>query len=335
MPPTDQQRRVVDHDHTAHGRVIAGPGTGKSWTAIELLQRLQEDHPDLNVGLLTFTRAATSELIKKVRDQGIDWLDPSTIHAYALRVLLHNAGQASLALPLRIPDTWETKTLIHTDLARSLRARGFSVDARGVARLEREMAAQWESLDPNLVLLADVVPALRNAYLGQWQIHRRKFAYLLLAEIPYRAGNLLEDFDPDLGGLVFLVVDEYQDLNRADIRLLQLLAARGVRLLAIGDDDQSIYGFRMAAPVGIAEFPTTFAGAADYPLTVSMRCGADIVSASTSLIDTAPARLQRPRLTAKAGSPAGEFAYLRFPNQTAEARGVAELIALRRNAGRC
>lgn len=131
MPPTDQQRRVVDHDHTAHGRVIAGPGTGKSWTAIELLQRLQEDHPDLNVGLLTFTRAATSELIKKVRDQGIDWLDPSTIHAYALRVLLHNAGQASLALPLRIPDTWETKTLIHTDLARSLRARGFSVDARG------------------------------------------------------------------------------------------------------------------------------------------------------------------------------------------------------------
>lgn len=104
-------------------------------------------------------------------------------------------------------------------------------------------------------------------------------------------------------------------------------------MLAIGDDDQSIYGFRMAAPVGIAEFPTTFAGAADYPLTVSMRCGADIVSASTSLIETAPARLQRPRLTAKAGSPAGEFAYLRFPNQTAEARGVAELIALRRNAG--
>lgn len=66
MPPTPQQRQVIGHDHTRDGRVVAGPGTGKSWTAIELLRRLHGDHPDLKVGLLTFTRAATGELMRNV-----------------------------------------------------------------------------------------------------------------------------------------------------------------------------------------------------------------------------------------------------------------------------
>lgn len=311
------------------GRVVAGPGTGKSWTAIELLRRLHADDPDLKVGLLTFTRAATGELIRKIGQQDLDWLDPSTIHAFALRLLLRNGAQAGVTLPLRIPDSWETEMLIRPDLARRLRASGFRVDARAMKQLEREMAAQWESLDPNLVLLTDLDPRLRNAYLGQWQVHRLKFGYLLLAEIPYRTGDLVEDYEPDLGGLAFLVVDEYQDLNRADIRLLRLLRAKGVRILAIGDDDQSIYGFRMAAPAGIVEFTNTFAGARDYPLTVSVRCATRILEAATSLIETAPQRIQRPRLRPRPGSPDGTFAYLRFRSQVAEARGVAEMVAQR------
>jgi DNA helicase-2/ATP-dependent DNA helicase PcrA len=195
--------------------------------------------------------------------------------------------------------------------------------------LEREMSAQWEALDPDLVLLGAVDPTLRNAYVGQWQAHRAVFGYVLLAEIPFRACNYIEDFAPDLQGLRFLVVDEYQDLNRADIKLLQLMAEQGVKLLAIGDDDQSIYGFRMAAPEGIAEFPATFRTANDYPLTVSMRCGGNVLEAATSLIETAPARVRRPRLSPVAGAPPGTFAYLRFPNQRREAVGVADLVARR------
>lgn len=247
--------------------------------------------------------------------------------------MLRNAGEAGVMLPPRIPDSWETEALIRPDLSRRLRVAGFQVNAQSVKRLEREMAAQWESLDPNLILLAELDPALRNGYLGQWQVHRRRFGYLLLAEIPYRAGDLIEDFDPDIGGLAFLVVDEYQDLNRADIRFLRLLRAKGMRILGIGDDDQSIYGFRMAAPAGIVEFTTTFPGAAAYPLTVSMRCASRIIEAATSLIETAPARLARPRLTPQDSCQDGVFAYLRFPGHVAEARGVAELVAQRRRHG--
>lgn len=333
MAPTPQQQRVIDHDHTTDGRVVAGPGTGKSWTAIELLRRLRADVPDLKVALLTFTRAATGELVKKTGEQGLEWLEPSTVHAFALRLLLQNARQAAVNLPLRLPDSWETETLIQPDMARRLRDAGFRIDARGVNRLEREMAAQWESLDVNLVLLADLDPALRNAYIGQWSVHRQRFGYMLLAEITYRAGNLIEDFDPDLGGLAFLLVDEYQDLNRADIRFLTGLRAKGVRILGIGDDDQSIYGFRMAAPEGIVHFPASFPGAANYPLTISMRCGRRIIDAATTLIETAPHRLRRPRLVTNDGCPDGVFAYLRFPGHVAEARGVADLVAQRLRRG--
>ena len=58
-----------------------------------------------------------------------------------------------------------------------------------------------------------------------------------------------------------LLVDEYQDLNKADIKLISEIARRGVSVLAIGDDDQSIYRFRMAAPQGIRDFPQDFPGA--------------------------------------------------------------------------
>ena len=56
-----------------------------------------------------------------------------------------------------------------------------------------------------------------------------------------------------------LIVDEYQDLNQAEQRVLKELHKRGVAILAIGDDDQSIYSWRNAAPEGIRNFTTTFA----------------------------------------------------------------------------
>jgi len=328
MPPTQQQQQIIAHDHNRHGRVIAGPGTGKSWTAIALLRRLHDDHPELVVGLLTFTRAATGELVVKIANEGLDWLAPGTIHSFALRLLIHNPGTVAIPHPVRLPDTWETEELIRPYLASQLRSQGHAVvTTRTVDSLEREMSARWESLDPNLITLAAIHPLLRNAYIGAWNSHRWRYGYLLLAELPSRAGDLIADFDVDLDGLGFLIVDEFQDLNKADIRLLANLAEKGVKILAIGDDDQSIYRFRMAAPEGLRQFEQTFDDPAEYPLSVGLRCGRNIIEAASTVIETLPNRPARPRLTAKDGAVNGDFVYLRFSTQNAEARGVARLVA--------
>jgi len=90
-----------------------------------------------------------------------------------------------------------------------------------------------------------------------WNEHRRRFGYVLVSELPYQAGLLLEDVGAERT-LDLMLVDEYQDLNEADIKLIRRTAESGVSVIAIGDDDQSIYSFRMAAPEGIRRFLTEF-----------------------------------------------------------------------------
>jgi DNA helicase II / ATP-dependent DNA helicase PcrA len=220
-------------------------------------------------------------------------------------------------------------------ISRRLRALGHGLATPTmVDRLEREMAAGWEALDPEVALLADTEPEMGLAYRGIWADHRRFFGYTLLAELPFRADQAIEDHG--LNGIEianFLLVDEYQDLNEADIRLVALLAENGVAIMAIGDDDQSIYGWRMAAPEGIRRFLEDFATTSDYPLTLSRRCGTRIIEAANQLIQTAPDRSAKPVLQAADSAPPGRFEYLRFASSTAEAAGIARIASRRVASG--
>lgn len=337
MSLNSQQQAIVDHDPDRHARVLAGPGTGKSFTSVQYLERLTKTHPDLKVQMLTFTRAATAEFALKMGDAelaGLGISPPATVHGFALGILVREPA-ANIPRPLRIPDSWETKELVRPDISRLLRRQGYERATPTVVRaLEEEMAAGWESLDPDRELYSQTDPALGAAYSGTWNEHRWAFGYVLIGELPYRAVQTIEDHGAESIDLDLLLVDEYQDLNRADIRLVQLAATQaGVSVIGIGDDDQSIYGFRMAAPNGIREFCKEYQGSADYALTESRRCGISILAASQTLIASHPGRPLKPALTPAAGAPAGAYACLRFPTAQAEIAGVARVIASRLACG--
>lgn len=281
---------------------------------------------------MTFTRAATAELAKKLGDAKLAQLEsarPATVHSFALGLLQANPSASTLPKPLRIPDSWERRRLIYPDLALRLRLKGYDAKVPQVRQLEREMAAGWESLDPDLIMLSEMDPSLRNAFLGLWGEHRGVYGYTLLAELPYRALLAIEDYSVTVDNIHFMVVDEYQDLNKTDIRLLQRIADQGVRLLAVGDEDQSIYSFRMAAPEGILNFLDDFSSTNDYPLTVTRRFGGPLIAAANALIETATSRGQKPALSADSSAPSTRFAYLRFSSGKQEAEGVARLISHR------
>lgn len=326
-----EQQAIIEHHAGQHARVLAGPGTGKSFTAMVWLGQLVERHDGIRAKLLTFTRAATAEFAEKLRSGGLEEVidAPQTVHAHALSILVGMQDHA-LPSPLRIPDGWETRHLVHPYLAKGLRKTGHEADVPLIRKLEDEMAAGWASLDPDRVLLTRLDPALRSAYVAAWNEHRRVFGYSLLAELPYRAGQALEDRGEDYEpGLDLLIVDEYQDLNQADIRLITELSRLDVTIVAIGDDDQSIYGRRHAAPEGIRQFLDDFHTDASYPLTISRRCGRKILDAASELIETAPDRAVKPTLSSPADATEGVFAYLRFSNTEAEAEGVARMVAHR------
>jgi DNA helicase-2/ATP-dependent DNA helicase PcrA len=327
-----EQRAIVAHRSGRHARVLAGPGTGKSFTATMLLAELLTADAGLRAKMLTFTRAATAEFAEKLGEAGLAEAvgEPSTVHAHALSVLMGMEGHG-LPSPLRIPDSWETKQLVHPHLSRILKGLGYPTATPGLVQdLEREMAAGWETLDVAAVLLTDLDPNLRAAYVNAWQAHRRAFGYALLAELPYQAGMALTDLGDDNPPKVdVLLVDEYQDLNAADIAFVEAHAILGVTVIAIGDDDQSIYGWRHADPAGIRRFCEQFAGAADYTLTESRRCGSRILAAANELIATAPDRAPKQPLRPGPNSPPGSFAYLRFATGVAEAAGAAAIAATR------
>jgi DNA helicase-2/ATP-dependent DNA helicase PcrA len=188
------------------------------------------------------------------------------------------------------------------------------------------MAANWESLRPEEDPKVD--PQERARFVGAWNEHRQVYGYTLLAELPYALRNALQDH-PDLEGVNYdlLVVDEYQDLNACDLEVLQRIAERGCSIIGAGDDDQSIYSFRRAAPEGIRRFPNDYPGSKDYPLSVTQRCGSRIIEWATYVIEGDPDRPRnRRRLTSADGAPPGEVALLAFLDETAEAQGIVSII---------
>lgn len=320
--PTHEQRAILGHDPSRHARILAGPGTGKSTTMVALLDRLLEEDDSLRVRMMTFTRAATGELAAKVAAHADQAVHPSTIHSFAISVLLRNPGTAGFPEPLRIADSWEFKNVVRPTLARRA-----GVGVRMLDKLIQEMASNWESLtdEPH----PEISEADRTRFRGGWNEHRRVLGYTLLQELPYALRRALHDHD-DLDGIDFdlLVVDEYQDLNACDLEVLQLLSERtGCAVIATGDDDQSIYSWRKAAPVGIRRFLEDYEDADDYPLSITLRCGKQIIEWANYVIQGDPERpANRAVLEPLPDSPEGDVALLHFRGERAEARGVAELV---------
>src|SRR6266446_1874175 len=140
--PTREQQTVLDHAAGQHARVLAGPGTGKSATLVALVDHLLACDAAPRIKLLTFTRAATAELAKKVSDHPAAAAErPSTIHSFSISVLLQNPGTGNFPHPLRIADDWENDEIVYPTLAH--RAQ---IQVRRLENLIREMAANWESL---------------------------------------------------------------------------------------------------------------------------------------------------------------------------------------------
>lgn len=320
--PTEEQQRILDYRCGSHARVLAGPGTGKSATLVALVDRLMAADPPPRAKLLTFTRAATAELAKTVSNHpAAAALRPSTVHSFSISVLLRNRGAGDFPQPLRIADKWEERVIVSRTLARRI-----NVHVNRLQNLVREMAAGWELLEARQS--PQVNPDERARFVGAWHEHRRVYGYTLLAELPFWLGEALRNH-ADLEGVAYdlMVVDEYQDLNACDLEVLRLIADRGCSIIAAGDDDQSIYSFRYAAPEGILRFLEDYPGCERYELSVTQRCGRRIVEWASHVIGQNPGRANdRARLACAAGAPDGEVALLSFEDEADEARGIAALI---------
>ncbi len=326
MALTEEQKAAIISENSEHKILLAGPGTGKSYTILGYIVHLiREKKVDpKSILLITFTRAATNELKQKVRKElGEDAELPrvSTLHGFALRQLMRNSDKIK-ALPegFSIANDFEERYLIMEDIKTLIGAKKI----KEVRRLFNLLSANWETLN---IERSDWEVNFDNPeFLGAWQEHRNIYGYMLRSELVYQLKKALEQ-EQDIkidNPIDYLIVDEYQDLNRCDLAIIEHLREKGTKVFCAGDDDQSIYGFRYAYPEGIRMFLKEVPNSEEFKLSECYRCDEDILSLSLQVIGQDVRRIPK-KLKSMSGLK-GYVKILSFPNQYLEAKKIAQTI---------
>ena len=331
------------HAREAQIRLVAGPGTGKSQTIEERIRwLLAEGTNPAEIAVVSFTNASVIDLRERLHaycaknnQPGIERVSITTLHSLALRML----SQARLleAYPTRplVLDQWELENIYDAEFGE---AEGIGSKERR-EEIRRFYEALWSTGAPNAITYAPAEPPVSDAERAHFDQFHQPTARVYSAVLPGELVRKCVDaavaglIDPaNLLGIRYLVVDEYQDLNPTDLEFVDRLAARGVAIFVAGDDDQSIYSFRHASPLGIQTFTLRYPQAAAHVLDHCFRCASSVLQAAARVIlqNASPSRIPKAlaSLYETAEPPNLGVVYRwRFPSGNQEAAAIARSCA--------
>ena len=304
----EAQQQAVAHV-TGPMLVLAGAGSGKTRVLTVRLARLIDEHgvDPRHILAVTFTNKAAGEMRARVAQllgaepEGL-WI--GTFHAVCARLLRREAPLLGFSRAFSIYDEDDVEALVRRlvdDLGLPPRLYGARGVRHEISRAKNAMlspeAYAAEAADPYHTNVARVFAAMGAA------LRRAKamdFDDLLLhpltlfAEQPAVLARYRER-------LRFLLVDEYQDTNRAQYLFLRALAGEGGNVFVVGDDDQSIYGWRGADLRNILEFQRDYPGARLVRLEQNYRSTKGILDAANSVIAANRGRLGKTLFTRREG----------------------------------
>lgn len=338
-----EQRAAVEHGLEPL-LVIAGAGSGKTKTLSHRVAHLVANGADPSrVLLLTFSRRAASEMIARVGkvmagDVRIPWA--GTFHAIGARLLRELAPVIGIDAEFTIHDRADSADLmgmVRQDLGIATTAKRFPMKGTCLAIYSRVVNADEEIGDA----LAAAFPWCR-----EWEGELKR---LFAAYVEAKQKQNVLDYDDllwlwaeamkepalaaEVGGRFdHVLVDEYQDTNKLQARILLAMKPDGRGLTVVGDDAQSIYSFRAADVRNILDFPGAFSPPARLvTLEQNYRSTAPILAASNAVIDLAAERFTKNLRTARAGGGAPKLVSVR--DEAAQACYVAECVLEARERG--
>ena len=340
-------QRAAARDTSPQIRLVAGPGTGKSFSIEERVRWLLETGThSRSIIVVSFTRASSVELrhrihtycAKQNQPNGTD-VRVSTLHSLALR-MLRAAGLLHYPSDPLVLDNWELENIFDAEFGHS-----HTLGKKRREEIRREHEAFWSTgqWNPPNYIPADppITPAERTYFNAFHGPRTQTYSCVLPGEIVRQClkeittGNL----DPvALIQLQHLIVDEYQDLNPIDQQFVDELIARGVITFVAGDDDQSIYSFRYGSPAGIQTFTQRYPTAVSHTLSDCFRCAHTITEAANALMVGYPgqnriAKVLSSLYTGAAPLVAGVMHRWRFDSAPAEAQAIAMSCQLLVSAG--
>jgi len=324
--------------------VIAGAGTGKTRTLVHRVAWLVEQGvPAQAILLLTFTRRAAQEMLSRAHELHPDCagVQGGTFHSLGHRLLRAHGGLIGLAAHFTVLDPADVQQMV----------RG-ALDELG-------LKPKGDRRFPKNRTIADIISKSRNLELGLEETLELHYPHLL----PYldQVAAVARHFEQtkraqhliDYDDLLFLtekllrenrglrqelgrrwrhiLVDEYQDTNAVQARLLELLAEGHRNLMVVGDDAQSIYAFRGARLQNIFEFPSRFPGTRLVKLEQNYRSTQPILDLSNQVIARAIRRYEKNLFTELGEGPRPEL--FRPREQKDQSRQVVRRIRRLKDQG--
>ena len=338
-----EQRAAVEHGLEPL-LVIAGAGSGKTKTLSCRVAHLVANGADPSrILLLTFSRRAASEMIARVGkvmsgDVRIPWA--GTFHAIGARLLRELAPVIGIDPEFTIHDRSDSADLmgvVRQELGVATGAKRFPMKGTCLAIYSRVVNADETIADA----LANAFPWCR-----EWEAELKK---LFAAYVEAKQKQNVLDYDdllwlwaeamqePALAQEVgarfdHVMVDEYQDTNKLQARILLAMKPDGRGVTVVGDDAQSIYSFRAADVRNILDFPKLFTPDARLvTLEQNYRSTSPILAASNAVIDLAKERFTKNLRTSRAGGAEPQLVSVR--DEAAQAAYIAESVLDARERG--
>jgi len=334
------QKKAVE-SHKGPYLVIAGAGTGKTRVLeYRTLKLIKSGVEPSSILLLTFTRRAASEMLSRAgrHDVRAQKVSGGTFHSFALSILKRE-GKLLGFESFNLIDRGDSEDLVGkiiNDL--KLREKKFFPKKGTVTDIiskstnkERLISKILEKDYPHLSEWEKEIELVKMKY-GKYKTEKNLMDY---DDLLYFLAVLLEKF-PTVRLKInqkynFIMVDEYQDTNKLQARIIKFLSLDHSNILIVGDEMQSIYAFRGANFENMTDFPKLFPNLSQITLEENYRSTQEILSAANSLMEqvTGPAFRKYLRSERHGSKPL----FLQFKSLKEEASYVAKKILSLSNEG--
>lgn len=274
--------------------ILAGAGSGKTRTLVSRIQYLLSEKKisPFRILAVTFSNKAAKEMRDRVcleNDLDLGAIQITTFHSFCSRTLRSEAQFLGLSKNFTIYDTSEMKSVIKTVLGRrginqkEVHPNEVSYYIDGIKNLGYYTGCQDEEI-LNEIDQEDIFFDFFKEY--ENELHKSNavdFGGLITAVL-----NLFDNY-PEVKERYqkrfhYLLVDEYQDTNRAQFKLIKLLSEKRKNICVVGDEDQSIYSWRGADIRNILEFENIFPNAELIKLEQNYRSSKNIIEAASCVI---------------------------------------------------
>ena len=275
--------------------VLAGAGSGKTRALTHRVAYLIEEKgvKPWNILAITFTNKAAGEMRDRVNslvEYGADSVWVSTFHSLCVRILRRFIENIGYTTDFSIYDSDDTKTLMK-QIFKDLEVNTKVLKERGV--LGVISSAKNEMISPEEFMLSakaegdSRLKRIAELYM-EYQKRLKKNNALDFDDLLVKTVELFQSKQEVLeyyqDRFRYIMVDEYQDTNTVQFKLVSLLAAKYRNICVVGDDDQSIYKFRGANISNILDFESAFPGAKVIKLEQNYRSTGHILDAANAVI---------------------------------------------------